>query len=132
MPNGFSGTDEEWKRMEAPLLMVEDVLAEFARTHGMQITKNYHEWPERSLTWGNDIRRLIQLYVAESDRPTFNLWLCASQDRGSSRFWKRDFLVEKKPLETFAAQLPVLLEKARNTLNSWTEQQLEFATKLGG
>ena len=132
MPNGFSGTNEEWERMEAPLLAVENVLADFAATNGMQITKNYHEWPERSLTWGTRIRRLIQLYAAESDQPTFNLWLCASQDRGLSRFWKREFLVEKKPLEAFAPGLLQLLEEARSKLDSWTEEELEFATKIGG
>jgi hypothetical protein len=49
MPNVFSGTDDEWDRMEAPLKSVAGVLAEFAAAHGMQMTKNYHEWPERSL-----------------------------------------------------------------------------------
>ena len=132
MPNGFYGTDDEWRRMEAPLVVVDDVLIMFARAHQMQITKNYHEWPERSLTWGTRIRRLIQLYAAESDQPTFNLWLCASQDRGLSRFWKREFLFEKKPLAAFADRLPALLEEARNKVNSWEERDLEFATKLDG
>jgi hypothetical protein len=132
MPNGFSGTDDEWERMEAPLKAVEDVLAEFATAHGMQMTKNYHGWPERSLTWGTGIRKLIQLYAAESDKPTFNIWPCASQDRGLSRFWKREFLIEKKPFETFAVRLPELLEEARIKVNSWTEEQLEFATKVAG
>jgi hypothetical protein len=35
MPNGFDGTDEEWERMEAPLVAVDDVLAEFADARGM-------------------------------------------------------------------------------------------------
>jgi len=132
MPNGFDGTDDEWQRMEAPLLSVDGVLNQFARAHHMQITKNYHEWPERSLTWGTAIRRLIQLYAADTDQPTFNLWLCASQDRGLSRFWKREFLLEKRPLDSFEGELPSLLEKAWEKVDSWTEQDLEFATKISG
>jgi hypothetical protein len=132
MPNGFDGSDDDWKRLEGPLVAVDNVLAEFARTHGMQIGKNYHEWPERSLTWGTRIRRLIQLYVDDSAVPTFNLWLCASQDRGSSRFWKREFIIEKKPFEAFASDLPALLEAARIKVNLWTEDQLEFTTKRAG
>jgi hypothetical protein len=132
MPNGFDGIDAEWHRMEAPLLAVDDTLLRFAAAHDMELTKNYHEWPERSLTWGTAIRRLIQLYAADTDQPTFNLWLCASQDRGLSRFWKREFLLEKKPLDTFAAELPELLEKAREKVNSWTKEDLEFATKISG
>ena len=78
------------------------------------------------------MRKLIQLYAAEFDKPTFNIWLCASQDRGLSRFWTREFLIEKQPFETFAVRLPQLLEEARVKINSWTEEQLEFATKLAG
>jgi len=117
--------------MEAPLVAVDAVLIMFARAHQMRITKNYHEWPERSLTWGTTIRRLIQLYAEDSDQPTFTLWLCASQDRGLSRFWKREFLFEKKPLAALADLLPALLEEARNKVNSWEKRDLEFATKLG-
>ena len=132
MANEFNGTDEEWARWEAPLLKVEPILAAFAQSNGMYFSKNIKDWPERSLCWGSNIRRLIQLYLVEPKELTFNLWLCASQDRNLSRFWKKEFLIEKKPIEEFSEQLPALLAEAAAKLNSWDEKQLEFVTKIGG
>ncbi len=130
MPNGFQGSDAEWRRMEAPLLQADPILQKFATAHGLSLTRNYHNEPERSLTWDTSIQRLIQLYMESSDRLTFNLWLCASEDRGSSRFWRREFLVKDRRLEDFPKGLPTLLEEAYSTVNSWTADQLEFATNV--
>ena len=68
MPNGFQDSELEWQRIEAPLLRVDPILDAFASAHGLGISKNYHNHPERSLTWGTDLRRLIQLYLADSNR----------------------------------------------------------------
>jgi hypothetical protein len=60
MPNGHHGTDEEWKRLEAPLRDVDNAIDAFAKRHRIAIGRNYHNWPERSLRWGSDPERLIQ------------------------------------------------------------------------
>jgi hypothetical protein len=130
MPNGFQGSDAEWRRMEGPLLQADPILKTFATAQSLSVTKNYHNWPERSVTWGAPIRRLIQLYLEDSDRLTLNLWLCASEDRGSSRYWRREFLVKDRRLEDFPRDLPALLKEAYSTVNSWTADELEFATNV--
>jgi hypothetical protein len=111
--------------MEAPLLRADPVLQKFAATRGLAVSKNYHGDPERSLRWGGGIQRLIQLYLEDSDRLTLNLWVCASQDRGGTRFWRRDFVVKEKKLEDFFERLPVLLEEAYALVNAWSADSLE-------
>ena len=127
MPNGFQGSELEWQRIEAPLLRVDSTLEMFASAHGLAISKNYHNHPERSLTWGTGLRRLIQLYLADSRLLTFNIWLCASQDRGSSRYWKQEFLFKEQSIDIFFSTLPSLLSEAYRKLDSWTAEDLERA-----
>jgi hypothetical protein len=127
MPNGFHGSESEWQRIEAPLLRAEPVLDMFANTHGLSISKNYHNHPERSLNWGTDLRRLIQLYLADSKLLTLNLWLCASQDRGPQRYWKGELLLKDQNIETILDTLPDLLEQAYRKVDSWTPELLERA-----
>jgi hypothetical protein len=127
MPNGFQGSESEWQRIEAPLLRVDSALELFASAQGLGISKNYHNHPERSLTWGTGLRRLIQLYLADSKLLTFNVWLCASQDRGSSRYWKQEFLLKEQNIETFFGTLSPLLEEAYRKVDSWTAEDLERA-----
>ena len=131
MPNGFHGPDDAWRRMEAPLLGLDPVLERFARDQGLAIRRNHHNWPERSLIWGEPIRRLIQIYLEDEETLTWNLWLCASEDRGSSRYWKNAFLLRAAPIEDLERTLPDLLEEARRRVDSWSSDQLEFAAKLG-
>jgi hypothetical protein len=128
MPNGFQGPETEWFRIEAPLVRADRVLQEFAALRGLSLSKNYHGHPERSLRWGNGIQRLIQLYLADSERLTLNLWLCASQDRGGTRYWRREFLINDKRLEEFSDRLPSLVNDAYAIVNSWAADSLEFAT----
>jgi len=47
--------------MEAPLRALDPVLEACADWHGMSLSRNSHNWPERSLAWGAPIHRLIQL-----------------------------------------------------------------------
>ncbi len=128
MPNGFQGPETEWHRIEAPLVQADEVLQKFAASHGLSLSRNYHGHPERSLRWGNGVQRLIQLYLADSDRLTLNLWLCASQDRGGTRYWRRAFLVNAQRFEQFSERLPSLLEEAYATVDSWAADSLESAT----
>ena len=82
---GYWESQAAWRRVEAPLIEVDDVINRFASVHGLLVTRNVKEWPERSMRWGIGIERLIQLYLEDEAALTFNLWLCASQDRGSER-----------------------------------------------
>jgi len=73
---------------------------------------------------------LIQIFIADKEGPTFNLWLCASQGRDGCRFWKNAFLLER----VTAAELPVDLDAqlllARKTLLRWSSEELDLATTI--
>jgi hypothetical protein len=75
---------------------------------------------------------LIQLYLDDQHKLTWNLWIAASQDRARERYWKKTFLVKSEPIEAFAERLPNLLEEARDTLLLWSRHpdEFEFATTL--
>ena len=120
----------EWDRVEAPLLQLDSVLASFASRFKLELTKNRKDWPDRSLQWNDGVRRLIQIYLADEHALTFNLWVCASQDREGKRFWKQDFLIQARPAEDFQAELDALLLRAKALLDSWEEGDLEFITEL--
>jgi hypothetical protein len=128
MKNGLHGSESEWLRIEAPLRAVDPVLLEFARARGLAVSKNYHDWPERSLVWGSQVRRLLQLYLQDSESLTFNLWLCASHDRGGSRYWKKAFLFERLAADEFSPGLPVLLDEGFTLVNSWRTEDFERAS----
>jgi len=127
---GWYGTKDEWARLESPLIEVDPILSEFAKEFGLEMRKNFKDWPERSFEWGVSIRRLIQLYLADEKLLTFNLWLCASQDRGTKRYWKQVSTVKGLPISEFKDSLATLLRDARKTLESWSETDLELATNL--
>lgn len=130
MPNGHHGTDDEWKRLEAPLHDVDSAIDAFAKRHRIAIGRNYHNWPERSLRWGSDPERLIQIYLHDEHRLTWNLWLCVSQDRRRQRFWKRQFLRQDVSMGDISPIIDSLLEEAFRVVSAWRAEDLEFATKL--
>ncbi len=132
MANGFYGSDAEWQRMELPLLSTDAAFRACAERHNLQLSMNAKDWPERSLHWDNGIQRLIQLYLVDDKLLTFNLWLCASEDRPGARYWKQEFMVEKQPVALFCKDLPRLLEEAFTRVDSWDSKGLVFATTLSG
>lgn len=90
MPNGFHGPEAEWKRLETPLLRIDEVLTSFAKGHGLTVSANYHNWPERSLvSTSKGLRKLIQIHLEDEGHLTLTFWMCASEDRGKARFWKQ-------------------------------------------
>jgi hypothetical protein len=130
MPNGgFYGTKEEWERIEAPLVRLDTRLELFAASSGMSLDKNYHNWPERSLEHNGRIKRLIQIYLADEKRMVFNLWLCASQDKGLKRFWKNEFIIKEQPIDEISENLELLLAKAKERLDSWKESDLKLVKR---
>lgn len=128
MPNGFHGTKGEWKRLETPLLEITPSLEAFAGRHEMAATRNHHAWPERSLRWGTDPARLIQIYLEDEERLTWNLWLCASQDRGGRRFWKQAYLRRGVPMAELSPAIDGLLDEALRLVSSWRLEDLELAS----
>jgi len=130
---GWYGTKEEWQRVEKPLLEIDSIIDDFANELSLSISKNHKDWPERSIEWGNEVRCLIQLYLVDEKLLTFNLWLCASQDRGEKRYWKQETPVNAKQISDFKDDLASLLREGREKLLNWSKNndQLEFATTLG-
>jgi hypothetical protein len=131
---GWHGTREEWDRIEAPLLDIDSVISEFAAKVGLSVQKNQKDWPSRHIEWGSDVRCLIQLYLADQETLTFNLWLCASEDRGNKRYWKQEMPIKQLPVSDFAGSLGAQLQKGHAKLSEWckNKMQLEFATVIGG
>ena len=130
MPNGFQGSKAQWETLEMPLRTLDGELRAFAERYRLALSSNSRAWPDRSIVWGGSIRRLIQIYVADDERVTYSLWLCASEDRGDKRFWRRAFLKQAVPIGEIAGDLPALLEQGREVLESWTSETLEFGTML--
>lgn len=113
-----------------PLRALDVELRAYAERHGATLTTNSRNWPERSITWENSIRRLMQIYLVDESGLTYSFWLCASEDRGSERYWRKQFLREAVPIAEIAADLRDLLEQGRSLLEGWTSETLEFATTL--
>ena len=130
---GWYGTKEEWELLEKPLLDVDSIIAEFAKEFTLAVSKNHKDWPERSIVWGKEVRCLIQLYLADEKSLTFNLWLCASEGRGSKRYWKQETPIKQKQVPEFRDDLASQLRAGRKKLLDWSnnKDQLEFATRLG-
>lgn len=130
---GWYGTDEEWDRIEKPLLEIDSIIDDFANDLSLSVSKNYKDCPERSIEWGKEVRCLIQLYLVDEKLLTFNLWLCASQDRGGKRYWKHETSINAKQVFDFKDDLGLLLREGREKLLGWSKDndQLEFATILG-
>jgi hypothetical protein len=129
---GFYGTEEQWRRMEAPLISIDPVLESFASSYGLRVTKNHKDTVERSIDWYRDseTRCLIQIWLVDQEMLTFNFWICASQDRRRARYWRTEMPVKEKPVSEFEADLPQLLESAYQKLTTWPTDSLEFAVGL--
>jgi len=130
---GWYGTAQDRERIEGPLKLLDPELDRFASKYGLQVTKNLKDWPERSLVWGTDVRCLIQVFLVDESGLTLNLWICASQDRDGSRFWKKETSRKEVQVSEMARDLFDLLEAGKRKLDhcSAHPEELEFATKLG-
>ena len=126
MPNGFHGSKEQWERLEAPLPTIDNNLRSFAHSKNLDIDKNYHNWPSRSLEWENKgIKRKIQIYLENQNQKTYNLWLCAYRDKDNTRYWKNEFLKKNVLFSEISGNIEELLKKSFSTVESWTEKDLE-------
>jgi len=130
---GWNGTDDEWERIEAPLKLLDPEFDRFARKHGLRVTKNVKDWPERSLGWGTDVQCLIQVFLVDQSALTLNFWICACQDRDGNRFWKNETPRKEVEVSDIAQDLFDLLEAGKRKLDHWSThpEELEFVTTLG-
>ena len=130
MPNGFHGSQDAWNRIEAPLRPLDPTLEAFAHRLGVPLGRNSRNWPERSLRWSAPVSRLIQLYLENEDRLTWTLWVCASEDRSSARYWRHESLRKDVPIVDISTHLNALLDQAHQLVTGWSSRDLEFATEL--
>jgi len=127
---GYWHTDADWRRAEEPLHQLDPALYRFVEKFGWQYSKNAKDWPERSIVYGNGARWLIQVYLVSQEALTFNVWLCASQDRDGKRFWKQETAIEGKAIPKFKQSFEALLNDCKAKLESWSENDLEFVTDV--
>jgi uncharacterized protein YbaP (TraB family) len=127
MPNGFAGSKDEWKKIEAPLLKIDKALKRFAQIKDLELSKNYHNWPERSLTRNEEgVERLIQIWLEDEKTMTFNFWICAWRDQGSQRYWKNMYLERNVDFCEIEGKLDDLLDQAMQILSSWKSEDLSL------
>jgi hypothetical protein len=125
MPNGFHGSLEEWQRMEAPLLEMDEVVDEFASRRNLRVIKNYHNWPQRQVRWTrNGIRRTISILLANEDKMTFHVAVVAAKDKNDDRHLKDYWLTKEAPWDEVKNNLQQLLGRGFALLESWDENDL--------
>ena len=124
MANGFYGSKSEWDRITIPLERLDPVLEKFARAKGLTLGKNTKNWPDREFRWEDALRRLIQVYLADQEQLTWTMWICASEDRSSRRFWKQQTLIDAVPIEDLESQLADVLETGWKAVRQWAASDL--------
>ena len=128
MPNGFQGSLEEWRRMEAPYIRIDPILEEFAKQHHWESLKNYHN-ANRFLQSNEGFNRSI--WIASMDKygesGTYQVAINAYQDREAQRYVKHGIVVNGVGIEDLAQAL----EHARSILASWSENELHLASEDG-
>jgi hypothetical protein len=65
--------------------------------------------------------------LQDDQRLTWNVWLCASQDRGRQRFWKQQSLRRDTPMPDLSPLIESLLDEAFSRVNAWRPEDLEPA-----
>ena len=132
MANGFQGTREEWDRMEAPLLPLDEVLTRFAQEKRVELEKNYHSLPNRRLTWNSEgITRSIQITLEDENKQTLYVTFFAWQDKGQERYGKWVRHIDGISSDKLVHDIAQLLEEGYETLASISTDDLEFWQRLG-
>lgn len=132
---------EEWARAEGPLKILDSIIDNFAFESNLDVEKNIRDSISRGLSWNeNNSRCLIQLYLNDPDKLTWNLWLCVSQDRDDgiwmfkqkNRYWKKGFLFEDQRISEFQDSLQDLLYEGQKLISDWAANptELEFAVRI--
>jgi len=126
MPNGFDGSRDEWNRLEAQLLEWDGTLQDFAQAHGLQLVKNAHAWPSRSLEAGDPpLQRKVELMAKDEPPGTFSVWAYAWKDVGGKRFLKMSPIRKNAPAAELSGSLPEILRDAWRMARAWSDRDLE-------
>jgi len=126
MANGFYGSKEEWERMVAPLRELDAGINAFASAHGLEVTQNDHNTPNRMLTWTKGgIERTIQISLYGKDQMLLLAWNAFSDEGGRRRgkHWPPKIDI---PLQDFKTNLEQLLTEAYQTLKTVSGADLEY------
>lgn len=115
------------QRLEEPLFRLEPIWKAFALNNNLTLVMNAKGWPNLTIEWGKAIRLLLQLFLCSETEPKYTFWLCASQDRGTKRYWKKETPIQGQGIDEFFDRFPLLLQESRVKLEDWTESDLEFA-----
>ena len=113
MPNGYYGSAEAWQHIQTSLQTIDPVLTSFANRHGLTLSQNARAWPERSLRWGSQPERVIQIFLTDEHEILFDVWLCAWEDRFGQRYWKRRFVAQHQSVGQISTNLEQLLQDAK-------------------
>ncbi len=112
--------EEDWERIESPLRGLDAPLEGYAASNAMDLSKNFKNWPERSLRWCTDeVERHIQVVLGDEENLLFHVWLVASQSREDGLYLKRASVANGLPVDVLQAKLESLLDQSRDLLNEW-------------
>ncbi|MDD5680359.1 MAG: hypothetical protein PHI59_03865 [Candidatus Omnitrophica bacterium] len=83
------------------LIDIDSQLGSYATHNKMRITKNYQDWPERTLSWkSSGMHKMLQIYLEKNDVNTFLLWGCVYKDRMAKRhLFKKEAVTLESPLQ---------------------------------
>ena len=121
MANGFHGPQEEWDRLEGPLIQLDPILATIATEHDLSLRTN-HKSLERSLLRETNVRYLLQVFVAEEQPLKYNVWICASQFRDNQTYWKEKMILRSVTADCITE---TLIRHSIRELLSWKQGDLE-------
>ena len=94
----------------------------------MVLTRNYYNWPDRTLEWTSDgVQRAIELWLADETSLAVTLAARAHQDRGNDRYWRHEIIAERVAPPALVDQLQDLLGRAATAAESWSASDLPFA-----
>jgi hypothetical protein len=102
------------------------LLAQFAAARRLELVKNYHNWPQRSLDWvSSGLNRSILIVGIDAEKLTFHIAVTAWVDKDGQRYISHAMLKRDEPWDRIRDQLPRLLEEAFETAESWSEKDLK-------
>jgi hypothetical protein len=128
MPNGFTGSRDNWNEAQAALEVVDALIPECFHDRKIVIIENAHEWPSREIEWmEKGLKRKIQVYPSTEDSRAYNVWLCASTKAEGVLLWKREFLRENASWETLLKEIREVLMQAVGIVESWMFEDLTCA-----
>ncbi len=126
MPNGFHGSREEWEQLEAPLLELDDRIWAFAEPRGLHCVRNYHNWPNRSVSWKRgDMERKVEISLVQGAPKTYDICVLAWRDVQRTRYAKKADVKRRVSFAELSARLERFLDEGIALANSWPEGNLE-------